>query len=248
MVATGDPYQLFTTPKPVQPSIGGVGDFLRNIFSFPPVASTTRVPTAPDVNDIPNLPVPKLAQAVQGPALPAANTLSLQDRASIYNRAQMQTGLPVLQDQVSLPPARPNLPSMVQRTGLPSYDNQSALVRAPQGYTAPTKDQLSMADAVSNAYWAPYRRAQELQNRNLALKELEVRGKIAPKVPTLRDQLYGQAAEAAKGLYDLDIAGVNAAPEGEKEKLRQEARRNYLKKIIDIAQPKAAEAEIYHDK
>lgn len=243
MVATGDPYQLFTTPKPVQPSSGTVGDFLRNIFTVSPGGApvTTTVPTQSF-----NAPTPKLAQTVQGPALPAANTLNLQDRAAIYNRAQMQAGLPVLQDQVSLPPARPNLPSMVQRTGLPSYDNQSALVRAPQGYTAPTKDQLSMADAVSNAYWAPYRRAQELQNRNLALKELEVRGKIAPKVPTLRDQLYGQAAEAAKALYDLDVAGVDVAPEGEKEKLRQAARKEYLKRIINIAQPKAAEAEIYN--
>jgi hypothetical protein len=122
------------------------------------------------------------------------------------------------------------------------FTNPEARVVAPKGYVPPTAEDRATAQAISNAYWAPYHRQAALQERGLQIRELEARGKIEPKVPTLRDQLYGQASEAAKNLYELDAAVAQAAPEADREKLRQAARRKYLQGIIDLAQPKTSEA------
>lgn len=228
-----NPYQLYTNPLPIPPSSGGVGDFLRNVFSKSPAVSTTQVPTAPIVQaPIRDIPVPAnlfptvtqtASRQVQPIAAPVAKQPALNNFLPSVNRQQVN---------------KQNL----------DYTNPEARVAAPRGYTPPTAVDLATSKAVSDAYWAPYRRAAAIQNENLGIKRLEAQAKLQaaqPKTPTLRDQLYGQAAEAAQKLYELDVEAANTlkTPE-EQAKARIAAQRKRLQGIIDLAQPKAAEAGI----
>lgn len=245
MVDTYNPYQLYSNPLPKLPSSGNVGDFLRNAFTPAPVASTTRVPTAPTTQ------VPIAPTIAQGPILPSPDTLTLQDRAAIFNRAQLQGGLAGQPTPIST--QRPALAQAVQRTGLPAYDNQSVLVRAPKGYMAPTAEDIATSNAVRNSYWAPYRRQVALQDRRLDIEQLKALNQR--KAPTLRDQLFGKAYDALQEQYKLEAAAAKIARDpgwfaGEEEHKKAqaiaelEARQKFLKNLRNLAQPKTAEADL----
>lgn len=276
-MATDNPYGTLypklTLGSPAQPSSGTVGDFLRNILpqGTPELtpellrnsqASTTQVPVAPVVPVTTNT-----------PQIPD----NIRDRARIYNAAQVAGGLVPrellpenrINPGVPLPPQRPTLEQAVQRTprtqraehtyipsrGLDDDKYPNEIIPAPKGYTPPTMEDIKYAQELSDAYWAPYRRKQEIENRNLALKELEIRGKIAPKPPTLRDQLYGKAYEAVQEQYKVALEEARLARDpgwfaGEDAHTKARAaaelaaRKKYLSNLITLGQPNFNEAQV----
>lgn len=226
-----NPYQV--TQRPIvapEPSRGQIGDFLREITAFRGTApQPTVVPTAPVTST--NIPIPA----------------DPNERARAYNAAQVAGGIVpagVLPENriTALSSQRPALANFLPKSAR-FADDQSARVSVPRGYTPPTPEDIATANAVSNAYFAPYRRNAQLENYKLETERIKARAPYEQKAPTLRDQLYGQATEAAKNIYALDVAAAETLTDPkEQAKARQAAQRKYLQGIIDLAQPKAAEA------
>lgn len=238
-----NPYQLFTKPVASSPSSGMVGDFIKNIFTVSPGSR----PVAP----VSVAPTPTLnLQDVQGPPIPQG----INDRAAIFNAAQMQAGLvpQVLLPQnriqnIPTPPARPALANFVsdaERKQIARQNlnpNVEARIPVPRGYTPPSEDARD-----------EFRRQTFLQlggpqlQRKQAVEDFKLqteRLKAQPKPPTIRDTLYGQGAKALNELYQLDVAAADALTDKTaKAKALQDARRNYLTGIRNLAQPPAAAA------
>jgi len=236
-----NPYQLYANPLPIPPSRGGVGDFLREITTFRGVhPQQATVPTAATDNPYGVLQGPEAYQNL--PVAPAVTPTAARQVGG-------QTIIPQVAAPVVKQPALNNfLPAatrqQINKQNL-DFTNPEARVVAPKGYVPPTAEDRATAQAVSNAYWAPYHRQAALQERGLQIKELEARGKVAPKVPTLRDQLYGQAVDAANELYKIDVEAANAlkTPD-EQAKARVAARRELFNTMKNLAQPTAAQASL----
>lgn len=238
MADTGkpNPYQLYTNPLPIPPSSGGVGDFLREITTFRGAApSQVTVPTAVPVNPYGVLPGPETYKNL--PVAPAVTQTASRQVQPIAAPVAKQPAL-----NNFLPPANRQ---QINKQNL-DYNNPEARVVAPRGYTSPTPEDIATSNAVSKAYWAPYVRQQAIQNEGLAIRRLEAQAKF--KQPTLRDQLYGQAAEAANALYKLNSAKAKTTKAtgwftGQADHDRaiaeaeQKSYEDYLKNMLGLVQP-----------